>query len=208
MTGQPDSTVPIIILAAGLSSRMRGRDKLLETVDGQPLLALQIARARAATSGPVLVTLPPTPHPRYDVVDMSAAEVVTVEKPQDGMSVSLRAGLAALPQDAVAAMIALPDLPEIETDDLVRVLTAVTEQPQAMIWRGATEAGRPGHPVVFSARLFEDLAKIKGDQGGAAVIKDHAPETVLVPLPGERALRDLDTPEAWAAWRIARPRLT
>lgn len=201
MTGRPDSTLPIILLAAGQSSRMQGRDKLLEDIDGHSLLALQIERVRAATTGPVIVTLPPAPHPRHAVVALSQVQIVTVERPQDGMSVSLRAGLAALPSDTPAVMIVLPDLPDLETKDLKRVLAATTESPQAKIWRGATADGRPGHPVVFSASLFPELAGLQGDQGGAAVVKAHRAGTVLVPLPGDRAVRDLDTPEDWAAWR-------
>jgi len=37
--------IPVLILAAGASSRMRGRDKLMEDVHGQPLLRHQILLA-------------------------------------------------------------------------------------------------------------------------------------------------------------------
>ena len=60
--------LPIIILAAGASSRMRGRDKLLELVEGDPLLRRQAQMVRDVTSGPVIVALPPMPHPRYAVL--------------------------------------------------------------------------------------------------------------------------------------------
>ena len=46
-TSHPRSDLPIILLAAGQSSRMRGRDKLLEKIDGVTLLGLQVRRARA-----------------------------------------------------------------------------------------------------------------------------------------------------------------
>ncbi|MCB1394509.1 MAG: NTP transferase domain-containing protein, partial [Rhodobacteraceae bacterium] len=45
--------------AAGASRRMAGRDKLLEPVDGAPLLRRQARAAVAAGTGPVAVTLPP-----------------------------------------------------------------------------------------------------------------------------------------------------
>lgn len=197
------SSLPIIVLAAGLSSRMRGRDKMMETVAGQPLLAVQVQRAMAATAGDVIVTLPPRPHARHEILKPYSVDRVTVDRPQDGMSASLRAGLSALRKDAPAVMIALPDLPELETHDLAQVLSAVDLASDGLIWRGATEDGRPGHPVVFKADLFDALAALEGDQGGAPVAKAHRAETVLVPLSGMRALRDLDTPEDWAAWRAA-----
>ena len=59
--------ITIIILAAGSSSRMRGRDKLLEKIDDIPLLRQQ-ALAALAVSNDVIITLPPAPHPRYRTV--------------------------------------------------------------------------------------------------------------------------------------------
>ncbi|WP_370741664.1 NTP transferase domain-containing protein, partial [Pseudooceanicola lipolyticus] len=49
--------MPILLLAAGQSARMRGRDKLMERVEGRPLIRRQADIARAATSGPVIVAL-------------------------------------------------------------------------------------------------------------------------------------------------------
>ena len=65
------SDIPILLLAAGSSSRMRGRDKLMEEVDGVPLIARAAGIARAATEGAVIVTLP-------------AHRVVTYEEPAGG----------------------------------------------------------------------------------------------------------------------------
>ncbi|WP_412506377.1 NTP transferase domain-containing protein, partial [Roseovarius sp. SYSU LYC5161] len=48
----------ILLPAAGASARMEGPDKLLEPVDGMPLLRRQVLMA-LATGAPVLVTLPP-----------------------------------------------------------------------------------------------------------------------------------------------------
>ena len=56
-------TIPILLLAAGSASRMRGGDKLLEDVHGAPCLQVMAKRA-LATGQPVLVTLPSSDHPR------------------------------------------------------------------------------------------------------------------------------------------------
>ncbi len=46
-------SLPILILAAGASTRMRGRDKLMEPVEGRPLIRRQAEMARAAGRFPV-----------------------------------------------------------------------------------------------------------------------------------------------------------
>ncbi|MAY88468.1 MAG: 4-diphosphocytidyl-2C-methyl-D-erythritol synthase [Pseudooceanicola sp.] len=193
-------TYPVIVLAAGQSRRMRGADKLLEDVGGQPLLRRQAGIAQAATTGAVIVALPPAPHPRHDA--LAGLDVTTLPVPDaaEGMNASLRAGVAALPSGTPAAMVLLADLPELTTDDLIRVGTAF-DPAQTAAWRGTTEDGKPGHPIVFAARLFPQLLALQGDSGGREVVGPLGDAVGLVPLPEQRARLDLDTPEAWAAWR-------
>ncbi|MEM1074213.1 MAG: nucleotidyltransferase family protein [Pseudomonadota bacterium] len=197
----PDSAIPIILLAAGAGRRMGGRDKLLELVDKTPLLRMQAKAAIAATAGLVIVTLPPRPHARYDALQNLDLTQVPVPDRHLGLSASLRAGLLHVPATARAAMVLLSDLPDLTTTDLKKVLQNVDHERKNLIWRGATEAGKPGHPVVFARRLFPALMALGGDSGGAEVIKAHDDRTVLIRLPGGRALRDLDTPADWDEWR-------
>lgn len=204
MASHKDTSHPIITLAAGQSLRMRGRDKLMELIDGTPLLARQVRRACEATSGPVLVTLPPPPHPRHDALDHLDIERVNVPDAAEGMSVSLRTALSALAPQTSAVMILLPDLPEITTEDIRRVMSAVDLTDGTRVWRGTTTDGEPGHPVVIAADLIDELKGLSGDSGGAEVLKRYKSQTCLVDLPGRRARLDLDTPEDWAAWRAAR----
>ncbi len=201
----PTSTdLPIIVLAAGQSSRMRGRDKLLETVDGSPLVRRQTEIASQVTSGPVIVALPPSPHPRYAALEDLNATLLPVDKAHQGLSESLKAALNALPSETKATMIFLADLPELTVQDLATVASAVDAQGDHLIWRGTTSDGAPGHPIVISSQLFAEMKQITGDTGGADVMKRYRDRTVFVPLPEGHALCDLDTPEDWDNWRAAR----
>ena len=197
--------LPIILLAAGQSSRMRGADKLMEPVDGLPLIRRQATIARAVTDGPVLVALPPPPHPRHAALEGLRVTPVPVPDAAEGMNASLRTAFTALPAGAPAAMLLLADLPELTADDLRTVAQAVDLKSDTLIWRGATENLRPGHPIVFAARLFPAFAALRGDSGGREVVALAEDRVKLIALPGQRARRDLDTPEDWAAWRAAHP---
>jgi molybdenum cofactor cytidylyltransferase len=173
------SDIPIIILAAGQSRRMRGRDKLLEQVQEQPLLRRQAELALGVTTGEVIVALPPAPHPRYDALSGLPVTRLPVAQAAEGMNASLRTAFGALPKNAKAAMIVLADLPELTTSDL--------------------------KTIVFTAALFPAFATLTGDTGGREVIRAAGDRVQLVPLPGDRARCDLDTPEQWDAWRKAHP---
>jgi CTP:molybdopterin cytidylyltransferase MocA len=194
-------SLPIIILAAGASSRMRGRDKLLEVVDGAPLLRQQAMKACAVTTGPVLIALPDFPHPRYAALDGLEVLPFAVPDADEGMNASLRRAFAALPPGAPCAMVLLGDLPDVTADDLAKVADAVDPESGQLIWRGATRDGAAGHPIVFHRALFAAFATLTGDSGGREVVAQAKGRVTLVPLQGSRARRDLDTPEEWDEWR-------
>ncbi|WP_367647515.1 nucleotidyltransferase family protein [Ruegeria arenilitoris] len=191
--------IPVILLAAGSSRRMGGVDKLMQIVDGQPLIRRSAETARAV--GPVIVALPPAPHPRHTALSGMDLEVVSVPDADEGMNASLRRAVAQVPVSARAAMILLADLPELTSDDLRAVLRSVTEHPDKLIWRGASSDGVPGHPVIFDRSLFADLAHLTGDGGAQTIVLAHLDQVHLQPLPGQNAILDLDTPQAWAEWR-------
>lgn len=179
---------------------MGGRDKLMEPVEGTSLLR-RLALAGLATGHPVTVVLPPDRPARGAALDGLDLRHVTAVHARGGMAESLKAGLAALPEQAPVLLL-LADLPEITTADLRAVLLAGEAAPE-MIHRGATADGRPGHPVLLPAWLRPELQALEGDEGARRVLQQHRDRTRLVPLPGNRALTDLDTPEDWAAWRAA-----
>ncbi|TFL17084.1 nucleotidyltransferase family protein [Jannaschia formosa] len=175
---------------------MRGGDKLLEEVDGTPLI-LRAVRAACAVSDEVIVALPAGDRVRRAWLgDLPARPVEVAER---AMAASIRAGVAGCRSDAL--LVHLADMPEIGAAEL-ETLAAAWTRGRATILRAASAEGVPGQPVVFDRALFGELAALEGDGGAKPVLARHGAETVA--LPGRAALIDLDTPEDWAAWREAR----
>ena len=123
-----------------------------------------------------------------------------VPEASEGMSGSMRGAVARIPEWSHLLMV-LPDLVEIETADMAAILAGPTQAPNALIWRGATDDLPPGHPILFDGSLRENFATISGDQGGNCIVRPYRDRMHLIPLPDQRARRDLDTPEDWAEFR-------
>lgn len=202
--GQPCRMAPVVhilILAAGASSRMRGIDKLLEPVEGKPLLR-HIAEVALATGSPVAVTLPPIAPGRETALAGLPLCLIPVPDAAEGMSRSLVRGVQVLdtagPVDGL--MILPADMPGFTTTALSGLIAEFQADP-TLILRGGTADGQPGHPAIFPRDLWPALACVTGDEGGRSVIRANQGRVRIIPLPGPMALLDLDTPEDWAAWR-------
>ena len=191
-------TTTILLLAAGQSSRMRGRDKLLEEIDGQTLLRLMAGRACKAGVA-VLVVLGPDQAARQATLADLSVDIVTATQ-SDGMAASIRAGVAGLKGPV---LVVLADMPEITAQDLYLMVSLGAHAPTAIL-QAASPAGSPGHPVLFPADLLPELSQLRGDQGAKAVLTKQAARVTLLPLADARATVDLDTPEDWAAWHAKR----
>jgi CTP:molybdopterin cytidylyltransferase MocA len=153
-----------LVLAAGEGRRFGG-PKQLAPLDGRPL----IEHALAALAGldRVVVVLGAYAGDVRRGADLGAAEVVVCDDWAEGMSASLRAGLAALrAEDEV--VIVLADQPFITA--------AVVERVRAV--RGpaarAVYGGEPGHPVVVRAPLLERAGELRGDAGFRELLGEAA----------------------------------
>lgn len=196
-------TVAALILAAGFGRRMRGADKLMQTVGDEPLLRRIVRHARAATKM-VYVTVPSQDHPRANAIRDLDMRLLDVPDAAEGMSASLRRGVSAVLPETAGLLVCPADMPELDGQDFLHVISVFRDKPD-VICQAANSSGHPGHPVIFPRWSFAELALVQGDAGGREVVKTNAHRRRFVPLPGTHATTDLDTPEDWDAWRNRRP---
>lgn len=161
-----------LLLAAG-SGRRYGQPKALaDSGDGPWVLN---AVAVLSSCDPIVVVV--GAHGEQ-VTALLPVGVIVVTNPAHGtgMSSSLRAGLAAVPDDAEAVLITLVDLPDVTRAVADRVLAAAGSLPSAALAR-ASFSGRPGHPVLIGrdhiAGVLQGLDTGDPDAGAGGYLVDH-----------------------------------
>lgn len=188
----PERTGPIaaVLLAAGSSARM-GRNKLLLPLGGESVVRRAVRRAAEAGLDPLVVVLGhDAERVSAELAGLPCRAVVNPEWAR-GKSASVRAGIAAVPPEAVAAVVILADMPLV-TAGMLAELARVYRQGSAPI-----VASRYGDvhapPMLYDRALFGELAAMEGDGCGKHVVKQHRDEAAVLTWPPD-ALADLDVP--------------
>jgi molybdenum cofactor cytidylyltransferase len=203
--GKPEKPVPpgpriaALLLAAGQSRRM-GSNKLLAEIDGVPMVARTAQRLLSSHARPIIAVL----GNQADQVDAALGRlpIERVRNPNfaEGLSTSLKCGLAALPPDIDAVVVCLGDMPLIAGRDLDRLIAAFNPlEGRAIIV--PTRRGKRGNPVLWARRFFPEMAELAGDVGAKHLIGEHADLVCEVEMDSDGVLVDIDTPDALAALR-------
>jgi len=191
-------SVAAIVLAAGRSTRMGGPNKLLETISGKPLVRIAAEQALSSRASPVVVV---SGHERARVeAALAGLDVRLVHNPDypQGLSTSVRAGLAALPPESEAAIVCLGDMPQVTSALIDRLIAAFDPERNALVVL-PTFDGKRGNPVLWSRRFFPELMALEGDVGARHLIGAYPEVVTEVPVENAAAMADIDTPDALRA---------
>jgi molybdenum cofactor cytidylyltransferase len=196
----PPPNVPLILLAAGGSTRLDTPKQLLH-FRGRSLLRHAASVALASRCSPVHVVLgSDAPRMREELRGLSVRCVENATW-AEGMGGSIRVGvadvLAANPR-AAAAVIMLVDQPMV-TAAVIDALVSHRQASEHTIVASAY-GGSFGPPLLFDAAHFGELCALTGQAGAKAVVQRHLASAAMIPFP-DGAI-DIDLPAD--AQRLAR----
>jgi len=184
-----------IILAAGESSRM-GEDKALLRWGRTTFLEHLRTVLRTAGVDLVRVVLGGNAEGVLKQVRLAPVEVVLNRQWHQGMLTSVVAGLDSLPRGLVeAVLVCLVDHPGVSSQLIRTLLEKFQENNQLIVL--PTHHGRRGHPVLFSAKLFDELRAAPLDVGARHVVHRHPGDILEVPTDEEGILLNINDPAAY-----------
>lgn len=185
--------VAAIVLAAGRSSRLAPANKLLEQIDGAPIVRRVAGIALASGADPVIVVTGFDAARVANAVHDLNVTIVHNATFEDGLSSSLRAGLSALPPNSDGALVLLADMPEIESSDLEALMAAFAAKDHQAICVPVRH-GRRGNPVLWGAAYFAEMMSLSGDVGAKPLMARHPEHVIEVPAGSNGIFADVDTP--------------
>jgi molybdenum cofactor cytidylyltransferase len=189
----PPLKVAVVLLAAGLSSRMGARNKLLIDIEGESLVR-RTARTYLAAGAEI-----------YAVVGHEAAAVraalsdlplTFVENPRfaEGQQTSVRAGLEIIPEGYDAVLVALADQAALTPADILDLLRAFAEGGRDRILI-PFHKGQRGNPVLFPANIIAEI-RASGRNAACRKFVDANPQlTRHFEAANDHFVIDIDTPD-------------
>ena len=195
---KPAPTVGALVLAAGKSTRMAPFNKLLMPGrDGKPMVARVVDNVLASQARPILVV---TGHVAEEVrAALSARPVrfVHADAYAEGLSASLKSGIAAFPAEARAVLVCLGDMPLVTGRMLDRLIAAYDPDEGRSIVVPVFK-GKGGNPILWDRRYFPEILALTGDGGARGLLQRHAEQVAEVEMDEDAVLRDFDTVDSLA----------
>lgn len=195
-----------IVLGAGGSRRL-GRPKQTLALGDTTLLGWVVRSVEASSLDRVVVVLGGAADDARAALETQRAELISNQAYTSGCASSLLAGLDAVAgrgdvagwdagAGCDAAMLVLGDMPGVDTSIIDTVRADWEQHRPAMAV--TSYRGELGHPFVFSAEMFADLAGIHGDKAVWKLIEAEPERARHVAIDRSLPL-DVDTWDDYAA---------
>ena len=185
-----------VLLAAGRSERMGRNNKLLLNADGIPLVrksAINILNSNVASMTVV------TGFDENKIVNALSGLNVNFVKNinfREGLSSSLKAGLANITPTPSAVIICLADMPKIQPEHINQLIENFNPLKGWEICI-PTNNGKRGNPVLIGSRFFPYIFETSGDFGAKQVMKQHSDKIVEVEIGTSDIHFDIDTQDEY-----------
>jgi len=187
--------VAALVLAAGRSTRMGPVNKLLVPLGARAMLRAVVEELEASSVRPIVVVTGYEADRIAGVLAGTGVRLVHNPAYREGLSGSIRAGLAALPESVEAAIICLGDMPLIASRHIEKLVAAFDPAAGREICLPVFE-GKRGNPVLFARRFFAEMAAVRGDTGARHLIGEYEECVCEVAMDDRAVLLDVDSPQA------------
>lgn len=165
----PLTAVSVVVLAAGLSKRHPGENKLVRPLRGKPLAAHV---ADTLTTMPFLERIAVVAEPGVQIAELFVHRNFTVianPEPARGQGHSLALGVARALQDkrSQAVMVCLADMPFVSAQLIEKLTAAMSTNIDAAI---CVVGDHITPPAIFCRRYAEPLLTLDGDVGARKIV--------------------------------------
>ena len=189
-----EAKVIALILAAGSSTRMGAKNKLLANVIGKPMITHVVDAIRQSMVNSVVVVTGYEREQIENVLSQHNISCVHNENFNAGLSESLKVGLKEIPDDVDGVLICLGDMPLLTStiiDNLIKAFDPIEGRSICVPINGR----KRGNPVLWDKSYLAEMTEIIGDVGAKKLLEKYSDHVFEVSFEEDNVLIDVDTPD-------------
>ena len=188
-----EQRIGALILAAGLSSRMRESKPLLE-IRGKRLVDHAIGLFRSAGIENIVTVAGHRAKELISVVESASSRVVVNGNYEDGMFSSIRRGAEELNGTCDAFFLLPVDIPFVQVSTIQRLLDEFSKGSSILVCYPMYESRR-GHPPLIDSSLIPQVLAHDGEGGLRGLLSKYDSQSISVPVEDPFVRMDVDTQE-------------
>ena len=177
-----------IILASGLSKRF-GNNKLLESINGNPMVYYVLKAAKESSLEKIVLIY--KDNDVKDIAKQFPIPCILNKKYTLGQSEGIKIGVKAYGSED-SFMFIMADQHFLTSKTINKLIDKFEKKDKIIVPK---YKDRNGSPVIFPKRFIKDLLNLHGDVGGKEIIKKNPLEVEFCHLNNEKELLDIDNKE-------------
>ena len=183
--------IKVILLAAGLSKRMKSENKLIKLYKKKPLINYSLNVLKKSKANKIIIVLGHQYKEVRKVIKKNKKIIFTYNKNyKKGMASSIKMGLKKVSKNDKGFIVAQSDMPFVKLSDINKICRSI--KTKKFLVHALKYKNRLGNPIGFDISLIKKFKNIKGQFGAKFMVKRLKNRTNFINTRSLKSFKDFD----------------
>lgn len=183
--------IKVILLAAGLSKRMKSENKLIKLYKNKPLINYSLNVLKKSKANKIIIVLGHQYKEVRKIIKKNKKIIFTYNKNyKKGMASSIKMGLKKVSKNDKGFIIAQSDMPFVKLSDINKICRSI--KTKKFLVHALKYKNRLGNPIGFDISLIKKFKNIKGQFGAKFMVKRLKNRTNFINTSSLKSFKDFD----------------
>ena len=183
--------IKVILLAAGLSKRMKSENKLIKLYKNKPLINYSLNVLKKSKANKIIIVLGHQYKEVRKIIKKNKKIIFTYNKNyKKGMASSIKMGLKKVSKNDKGFIVAQSDMPFVKLSDINKICRSI--KTKKFLVHALKYKNRLGNPIGFDISLIKKFKNIKGQFGAKFMVKRLKNRTNFININSLKSFKDFD----------------
>jgi molybdenum cofactor cytidylyltransferase len=183
--------IKVILLAAGLSKRMKSENKLIKLYKNKPLINYSLNVLKKSKANKIIIVLGHQYKEVRKIIKKNKKIIFTYNKNyKKGMASSIKMGLKKVSKNDKGFIVAQSDMPFVKLSDINKICRSI--KTKKFLVHALKYKNRLGNPIGFDISLIKKFKNIKGQFGAKFMVKRLKNRTNFINISSLKSFKDFD----------------